>query len=67
MLMLRLERGIPFADFSAKTGSDARTVFADPIDRLTRLGLLEADDQGVRLTERGLDVADAVSAEFLVP
>jgi oxygen-independent coproporphyrinogen-3 oxidase len=67
MLMLRLQRGIPFGDFAARAGADARAVFADPIDRLTRLGLLETDEQGVRLTERGLDVADAVSAEFLVP
>jgi oxygen-independent coproporphyrinogen-3 oxidase len=65
MLMLRLERGIVYSDFAARTGADARALFADPIHRLTRLGLLESDLEGVRLTERGLAVADAVSAEFL--
>ena len=66
MLMLRLDRGISLSDFAARTGRDARAVFADPLNRLTRLGLLEADDEGIRLTDGGLAVADAVASEFLV-
>lgn len=65
MLMLRLTRGVIYSDYSAQTGSDARTDFADQIDRLTKLSLLETDDAGFRLSNSGLNVADAVAAEFL--
>jgi oxygen-independent coproporphyrinogen-3 oxidase len=65
MLMLRLERGIVLNDFSARTGLDARSHFAATIDRLEQLGLITAGHGAIRLTESGLNVADAVSAEFL--
>lgn len=65
MLMLRLTRGIQFADFSARTRLDAQDLFAEPIERLTKLGLVRTDPDALRLTDPGLDVADAVSAEFL--
>jgi oxygen-independent coproporphyrinogen-3 oxidase len=65
MLMLRLPRGIDYDDFATRTGLDARLVFAEPIERLRRIGTLESDQQGFRLSERGLVVADAVAAEFL--
>jgi oxygen-independent coproporphyrinogen-3 oxidase len=67
MLLLRLARGLDFADFAARTGFDARRIFAEPIDRFTRVGLLQADEAAVRLTDRGLVVADALSGEFLRP
>jgi oxygen-independent coproporphyrinogen-3 oxidase len=66
MLMLRLDRGIEFDRFTSRTnGRDARTLFAGQLDRLARLGLITVDDQSARLTERGINVADAVAAEFL--
>lgn len=67
MLMLRLTRGLTFDDFAARSGFDARALFAAPIDRLGRLGLLEVGLDAIRLTEAGLNVADAISAEFLDP
>jgi coproporphyrinogen III oxidase-like Fe-S oxidoreductase len=65
MLMLRLARPIEFDGYAARTGLDARALFADPIDRLTRAGLLRVDEAGFALAERGVDVADAVASEFL--
>jgi oxygen-independent coproporphyrinogen-3 oxidase len=65
MLNLRLARGLNFADFAARTGADALELFASQIDRLSRLGLIRIDENAVRLTEAGLNVADAVAAEFL--
>lgn len=65
MLALRLSRGLNFADFAARTGCDARTVFNEPIQRLLRHGLLTVDQTAARLTDRGLELADAVAAEFL--
>ncbi len=65
MLMLRLSKGIEFVEFKARTGFDARVVFADPIERFALIGLLNVDDQRICLTERGVEVADALAGEFL--
>lgn len=65
-LQLRLTRGVQFADFARRTGCDARTLFADPLTTLSRNGLLRVDEHGFRLTESGLNVADAIAAEFLI-
>lgn len=67
MLMLRLSRGIRHADFAARTGFDARAIFADPIARFERAKLLMVDENAIRLAEKGLHVADAIAAEFLLP
>jgi oxygen-independent coproporphyrinogen III oxidase len=66
MLQLRLMRGLNFADFAARTSCDARSLYAEPIARLTKLGLLEADEAGFRLSQAGLNVADAIAGEFLL-
>ena len=65
MLMLRLREGLDWGLFWARTGIDAAHLFAEPIDRLTRLGLLCVNERSIALTQRGLEVADAVAAEFL--
>jgi oxygen-independent coproporphyrinogen III oxidase len=66
MLMLRLSRGINFDEFAAKTGHDAREIFADQIKRFAPTGLIEVGPDAIRLAERGVNVADALAAEFLV-
>ena len=65
MLLLRLTRGLNFADFAARTNFDARQLWSDQIARFTRVGLLQSDDAGFRLSERGLPVADALASEFV--
>jgi oxygen-independent coproporphyrinogen III oxidase len=65
MLLLRLSRGLVYDEFISHAGLDARKLFADPIDRYSRWGLLEADEIGVRLSEKGLAVADSIAAEFI--
>jgi oxygen-independent coproporphyrinogen-3 oxidase len=67
MLMLRLSGGLNFDGFASRTGRDAREIFAPAIDRLVRHGLLLCDDIALRLSDRGIEVADAVAAEFLAP
>lgn len=67
MLMLRLSPGVGFADFAARTGYDARAIYPDLLGRLARVGLISVDETGFRLTQAGLNVADAVAAEFLLP
>lgn len=65
MLLLRLTDGLTFDVFTGRTGCDARRLFAPQIDQLAPLGLIILDDTSIRLTDRGLSVADAVAAEFL--
>jgi oxygen-independent coproporphyrinogen-3 oxidase len=67
MLMLRLDAGIGFDAFEQRLGLDARTLFATQIEHLGRVGLITVDEGSIRLSERGLPVADAVAAEFLNP
>jgi oxygen-independent coproporphyrinogen-3 oxidase len=66
MLMLRLESGINFAEFTRCTGQDMRSLYGDVIERLQKPGLIEVSPETIRLTRTGLNVADAVAAEFLV-
>jgi oxygen-independent coproporphyrinogen-3 oxidase len=67
MLELRLSRGVNFSDFAARTNYDARRLWHDVLDRYSRAGLLWISDAAFGLTDRGLVVADALSAEFLDP
>ena len=66
MLMLRLGDGIQFADFSDRSGFDARELFADPIARFEKPGLLSVSRESIRLTERGVELADALASHFLL-
>lgn len=63
--MLRMTEGINRGAFLKITGFDARTLFAAQIERFDRLGLLEASEVSIRLTRRGLLVANRVMEEFV--
>jgi coproporphyrinogen III oxidase-like Fe-S oxidoreductase len=63
--MLRLSTGIVHADFAVRVGLNAPAIFAEVIGRLGPLGLLDISETSIRLSERGLPVADSIAAEFL--
>jgi oxygen-independent coproporphyrinogen III oxidase len=65
MLQLRLKQGLRFAAFERQTRLDARVLFGGLLERLAGAGLIQLEAEGARLTDRGLNVADAVAAEFL--
>lgn len=65
MLMLRLETGLDLVLCSQRTDIDAAGAFGPIIDRLRQLGLVEVAKKNVRLTRKGLAVADAIAAEFV--
>jgi len=65
MLQLRLATGINFSNFLEKTGLDARRLWPDLLPHLHKIGLIDLDDHGFRLTDHGINVADAIAAEFL--
>ncbi len=65
MLLLRLSRGLNFADFANRTKFDARALWQETIDRYSTAGLLEVDSTSLRLSDSGLAVADSLASEFL--
>ena len=65
MLGLRLLAGVRRSDFAARFGVGMDDVFHNEIARLSGRGLLIDDPAGVRLSEKGLDLANQVFMEFV--
>ncbi len=64
VLTLRRRRGIDLPQFRRQTGFDAAELFAEPITRYRRLGLIEKTDNRVFLTQRALAIADSILCDF---
>jgi oxygen-independent coproporphyrinogen-3 oxidase len=65
MLGLRLlEDGVSAPSFARRHGVSLFDQFAPQLSQLTSFGLLEVDDRSVRLTKRGILLANTVCAEF---
>jgi putative oxygen-independent coproporphyrinogen III oxidase len=64
-LNLRLRDGFALADFRARFGCDFDGVFGARSARLLDGKLLERRDGRIRLTDRGLELADSVFAQFV--
>ncbi len=62
---LRLLDGVAKERFATRFGVPVRDVYGSEIDRLVSLGLLEETLTHLRLTRRGLFLANQVFAEFL--
>lgn len=63
--MLRLTEGIDVAQFRQRTGFDPLELFDGPIRQFTTGGLIEVTQGSIRLTRRGLLLANRVMQEFL--
>jgi oxygen-independent coproporphyrinogen-3 oxidase len=64
-LNLRLREGFAIADFSARFGLSFEEAFGSRSARLFEGGLLENRAGRIRLTDRGLELADSIFAEFV--
>ena len=64
-LNLRLREGFALADFNARFGASFDDIFGSRTTRLFEGGLLENLAGRIRLTDRGLELADSVFAEFV--
>jgi len=64
VLNLRRRRGIDLAQFKSQTGYDALQLFAEPIRRYRKLGLIEMNSGGVSLTRQALGIADSILCDF---
>jgi len=64
-LNLRLRNGFTLADFHARFGRNFECIFGSVATPLLNNGLLTLDRGRIFLTDRGLEMADSVFAEFV--
>ena len=64
-LNLRLHEGFSPSEFAARFGESFDRVFGARAARLFDGGLLLRGEERIRLSERGLELADSVFAEFI--
>jgi coproporphyrinogen III oxidase-like Fe-S oxidoreductase len=62
---LRLLKGIDLADFQARSGRDLATEKAGQLRKLGELGLLELEQNTLRLSRNALFVSNSVIGELL--
>lgn len=65
MLGFRMIEGVNIADFKAKFVDNPLYVYREKIKKLTDEGLIEVDLNNIKLTNKGLDLANAVFEEFI--
>ena len=65
MLGLRIITGVTHARFYQNFGKNIRDVFGAELAYLEKHGLIIVDSEGVRLSQRGLPLANFVFAEFI--
>ena len=65
-LGLRMMRGVSGSEFLERFGHNLWNVYGDVLPKLQEQGLIEMEAPCVRLTELGVDVSNAVLAEFLL-
>lgn len=65
VMSLRLRRGISNTDFYKRFGYNIEDQFREQIHGLSKDGLVSYEDERLKLTEKGLFIADTVMAEFV--
>ena len=66
ILGFRMTEGVSDAEFYDRFGARIAEVFKEPLRRHLEIGTLEETEGKIRLTSYGLDVANAVMADFLI-
>lgn len=65
-LGLRMTEGVSKAEFQHCFGEDMDEIYAAPLEKLTKQGLIENEKQQVYLTSKGVDLSNYAMAEFLL-
>lgn len=65
ILGLRMNKGISVKDFKNKFQKDINDVFGKELEKLFVDGLIEKKGENIRLTEKGRDLSNLVSVNFL--
>ena len=65
ILKLRLIEGINIEEINEKFNINACEKYKEQIEKLMKIALLEKDEKKIRLTKKGLDLANVVWQEFI--
>lgn len=65
ILGLRMTKGVSLNEFRELYGKELREVYAETIEKHLKNGLLKIEDECIRLTDKGFDLANVVMADFL--
>lgn len=66
ILGLRMMEGVSEEKFYRKYGKRLTDVYGEIIRKYVKMGLMEADKQGIRLTESGISVSNVILSDFLI-
>ena len=65
IMALRMTSGISKNEFFDRSGYDLTELFGAQLNILTQAGLINFDDERIKLTRKGLSLADSVMMEFV--
>ncbi len=65
IMSLRMSSGISKIEFLKRSGFDLSGLFGKQINALAKAGLINFDDERIKLTRKGMSVADSVMTEFI--
>ncbi|HJO47963.1 MAG TPA: radical SAM family heme chaperone HemW [Candidatus Scalindua sp.] len=65
IMALRMTSGISKNEFLSRSGYDLTELFGTQLNILTQAGLINFDDERIKLTRKGLSLADSVMMEFV--
>ena len=65
IMSLRLRQGISGADFCKRFGYKIEEQFGDQIEKLIKDGFVSYENERLKLTEKGLFIADTIMMEFV--
>ena len=66
ILGLRMMEGVSGEKFYQKYGKHLADIYGETIRKYVKMGLMEAYKQGIRLTESGISVSNAILSDFLI-
>ncbi len=64
-MALRMTSGISEKEFLSRSGCNLTELFGTQLNILAQAGLINFDDERVKLTRKGLSLADSVMMEFV--
>jgi len=65
ILGLRTKDGVSYKKYKKRFGVNLNDIFSKQVDKLVNLGLLEKDDCKIKLTKKGIFLANTVFREFV--
>lgn len=65
-LGLRMDEGVSMSDFNHRFCQSVMSIYGEVIDKLIKNELIVSSDDHLRLTEKGLEISNAVLSKFLL-